>query len=447
MPLTQYLARDRVIELSASSKAKALGELAERASTGIPGLAAETVLCAVQAREKEIGTSIAPGVALPHARLPGIHRFVIAVGRSRRGIRWGAAVEEPVHLIVMLLGGQGQSSEHLAILAELASVLRRPGLLERIREADSADDVHALLVGTGDGGVGAADDRDRIANRALFAHACAVAEETGAAALILHTDERLDPDFVGRRTPALRLILATNQTHKGADAAGHSFDAVVQVPHTGIADEHRLEFALLLALSQGLLDNLHQIVCVWGRAGSGRLDSLSVVDIDEDYAVLQSLRSELRESDIAPQVLNRLLDLASGLAAEGREGKPIGTILVVGDYGRVAEHCHQMVINPFKGYPDEQRNLLDPSLEETVKEFSSIDGAFVIRGDGVIMSAGTYLAAEGQGLQVPKGLGTRHTAAAAITAVTGALAVVVSESTGAVSLFMRGQLLLALKRA
>ena len=77
-----------------------------------------------------------------------------------------------------------------------------------------------------------------------------------------------------------------------------------------------------------------------------------------------------------------------------------------------------LVLNPFLGYPEGDRNILDPLLEETIKEFSAIDGAFIIRGDGVILAAGVQLLPTQPAIVLPIGLGTRHTAAAATTAST-----------------------------
>jgi diadenylate cyclase len=66
----------------------------------------------------------------------------------------------------------------------------------------------------------------------------------------------------------------------------------------------------------------------------------------------------------------------------------------------------------------------------------------VIRGDGVLMSAGRYLAPRGQlDPPLPHGLGTRHEAAAQITVTTDAIALCVSQSTGTISIFRRGRLL------
>ena len=111
------------------------------------------------------------------------------------------------------------------------------------------------------------------------------------------------------------------------------------------------------------------------------------------------------------------------------------------------EESRQLVINPFHGYPESERNILDPLLEETVKEFSAIDGAYIIRGDGVIVSAARYLVPLEKPIDpLPAGLGTRHEAAAWITNSTSAVAVCVSQSTGAVTVFRSGKIVTDLQR-
>jgi DNA integrity scanning protein DisA with diadenylate cyclase activity len=120
----------------------------------------------------------------------------------------------------------------------------------------------------------------------------------------------------------------------------------------------------------------------------------------------------------------------------------MGSLFVLGDHERVLSQSHQLVINPFLGYPEAERNVLDPKLEETIKEFSAIDGAFIIRGDGVVLSAGRYLAPRIKlEAPLPQGLGTRHEAAASITASTDSIVLCVSQSTGTISIFKHGRLI------
>ncbi len=71
-----------------------------------------------------------------------------------------------------------------------------------------------------------------------------------------------------------------------------------------------------------------------------------------------------------------------------------------------------------------------------------MDGAFILREDGVILSGCRYITSDVKGLTLPKGLGARHVAAAAITRHTDAIAIAVSESTGTVRAFKDGKIVL-----
>ena len=111
------------------------------------------------------------------------------------------------------------------------------------------------------------------------------------------------------------------------------------------------------------------------------------------------------------------------------------------DSERVEHLSKPLVLNPFYGYKEEDRNILNPFMDETVKEFSSIDGAFVIRGDGVVISAGSLIQAVDTNNVLPSGLGTRHAAASAVSLAAQCIAIVVSSSTSQVMLFRRGVML------
>ena len=85
-------------------------------------------------------------------------------------------------------------------------------------------------------------------------------------------------------------------------------------------------------------------------------------------------------------------------------------------------------------------------LEETIKEFSAIDGAFVIKNNGVLVTAGRHLNAAPDIRDLPSGLGSRHIAAAGITSVTKSVAFVISESSGNVSVFKNGKLFVTIEK-
>jgi len=189
-----------------------------------------------------------------------------------------------------------------------------------------------------------------------------------------------------------------------------------------------------------------RIVCVAGMPGCECLDSLIVLDLAREYEPVLTRRREIAQADVQPEVLERIIALACEIAVEGREGKPVGTIFVIGDADRVLRHTKQLILNPFSGYREDALNILDPSLAETVKEFAAIDGAFIVRGDGVLLSAGAYLRTDRVVENLPGGLGTRHQAAASISAVTKAFAVAISQSTGAVTVFKEGGIFMSVER-
>jgi diadenylate cyclase len=140
------------------------------------------------------------------------------------------------------------------------------------------------------------------------------------------------------------------------------------------------------------------------------------------------------------RTLEEVIQLAVELAREGREGRKIGTLFVVGDVENVLAQSRSLLLDPLYGHPTESLRVDLPEFRETVKEFAQLDGAFVLGDDGVFVSAGRYIDVE---VSSPSnflpGLGTRHAAAASISRTTAAIAVAVSQSS-VVRVFARGEL-------
>jgi DNA integrity scanning protein DisA with diadenylate cyclase activity len=220
----------------------------------------------------------------------------------------------------------------------------------------------------------------------------------------------------------------------------------VTVPDVYLSRGSQLKSALLVCLARKLLRHGDRIVFIAGADGSGTLDTVLVFNVGMLPELFSLADTAAFAGNVRPEVFERVLALATQLAAEGREGRPVGTLFVVGDSERVLQQSRCLVLNPFQGHPESQRNILNPGLDETIKEFSALDGAFVVREDGVVLSAGTQLVPSVSHSELPGGLGTRHAAAAGITASTTAVAVCVSQSTGTVTLFKSGELVTSIPR-
>jgi DNA integrity scanning protein DisA with diadenylate cyclase activity len=136
--------------------------------------------------------------------------------------------------------------------------------------------------------------------------------------------------------------------------------------------------------------------------------------------------SEKRGVDSA--VLEKTIALAVEIAREGREGRKIGTLFVVGDSEEVMRRSKPLILDPLQGHPEERKQITDPNMRETLKELAQLDGAFIVSEEGVVLSAARYVDTVSDDLDVPLGLGSRHMAAASISKQTDAVAVAVSES-------------------
>ncbi len=208
---------------------------------------------------------------------------------------------------------------------------------------------------------------------------------------------------------------------------------------TGVARSDRLDYILRSVVESGKVKKGERVLCMYSLAGRKALDTLRVVRIEEHYGPISPHDLKRIGKNIPVDLLFLMVNLAMEIGQEGREGAAVGTIFVVGDTGKVLELSKPLIFDPFRGYQEAERNIFDPKVQESIKELTLIDGAFVIRDDGVVMSAGRFLHA-GAGKTNPiKGLGARHAAAAAISLNTNAVAITVSESTGTVRIFSGGK--------
>ena len=136
-----------------------------------------------------------------------------------------------------------------------------------------------------------------------------------------------------------------------------------------------------------------------------------------------------RCDDARRRTVEEVVELGVELAREGREGRKIGTLFVIGDVDRVLERSRPLILDPLYGHARDLLHAGDPRFRETVKELALLDGAFVVANDGTFVSAGRFIDVDlGDPDNFLPGLGTRHAAAASISRATIAVAVVVSQS-------------------
>ncbi len=279
------------------------------------------------------------------------------------------------------------------------------------------------------------------ATSSLLALAFEAVPRLGAAALLILPEGPLDWESLRAPAVAVKTLVAVT-TDRHRDAAREAGLTPVEVDETDAAITERISLALIEAVATDLLSAGDRVAVVYSGFEAETLDSLTVVRLGEHLERLSSRDLRALETSVPFETLKAVVDVAVEIGREGREGKNVGTLIVVGDVRNVLNRSRTLGFDPFKGYRRKERNLRDIRVREAIKEIAQMDGAFVVARDGTVEAACRLIDAPNTGLTLPKGLGTRHWAAAAITNVSNALAVVVSQSTGTVRLFQGGEIIL-----
>jgi len=271
-----------------------------------------------------------------------------------------------------------------------------------------------------------------------------LARHEEADALLFLLEGSIDWEKLRRATGKQTVILASDRTEHltGAEEAG--FDTVELNMHDRPVYE-QLTQALLESVADDLLAPGAGVVALYSGFEVDTIDSISVIRLDEHLGRLTVRDLRKLETRIPLETLKTAVDLAVQIGREGREGKPVGTLFVVGDHRKVIKLCHPLVFDPVKGYKPEERRLDDFKVRESLKEIAQLDGAFIISSDGIIVASCQYISASAAEITLSKGLGSRHWTAAAISHATTAIAIAVSESNGTVRLFQNGKVMLRIE--
>ncbi|MDD1719433.1 MAG: PAS domain S-box protein [Methanoregulaceae archaeon] len=145
-------------------------------------------------------------------------------------------------------------------------------------------------------------------------------------------------------------------------------------------------------------------------------------------------------TDVREDVFESVFHIGWEISREGREGHAVGTAFLIGDSQNVLARSKQLILNPFEGHRNEDRMITNTGIKENIKELAQLDGAFVIRGDGLIEAAARYITIDTSSVGIPKGLGTRHSSIAGMTQATKAIGIVISQSGGKISIFRNGKI-------
>jgi diadenylate cyclase len=457
VPFEQYLVIPTVVELKSDEKAEAFRELALVLAKALDIRKPKAIIEEMLKREEAASTFVGMGLAIPQARGPIKDEYAIVIGRSRGGVKYDAARGALAQIIVLLVAQERadeeeeeeDTSDQIQILSEIESFFKSNDVREQILETEGLIDIREIIALLKKGSVEEKQQRtSRKTPPPVIKAAIGLAREIKATAIMVVADAVRDNDFLDQFRAKTKMIIVTSNKTRFEMIRDRRIIGVIQAPSIPASRTGQMKIGILLALSRNLVGREDKVVCISGNSRNGVFDTVVSVDIALEYEFFFTNAQNVLPPDVKAEVLERVIGLAGEIAVEGREGKPTGTIFVLGDTNSVNAHVRQLIINPLRGYSEAERNIMDPGLLETIKEFASIDGAFIITGDGIVLSAGSYLRPQpSEEVQtLPSGFGARHAAAAGITACTNSLAITISESTGMVTLFKNGSIMMSLSK-
>jgi mannitol/fructose-specific phosphotransferase system IIA component (Ntr-type) len=144
--LTEILSPDRVVmPVAARDKTGVIAELTRHLTDRLGGDYAE-VLGAVQEREAGGSTGIGFGVAIPHARSPGVRELSLVCGVSPSPVPYDSIDGEPVRLFFLIVGPTGSAGMHVKVLSRIASLVRSETVRKQLCEAGTPDEFYNVLL-------------------------------------------------------------------------------------------------------------------------------------------------------------------------------------------------------------------------------------------------------------------------------------------------------------
>ncbi len=438
MKFGHFLHESRIIDITSKTFDDAVRELV--LTCGFSSERAKQITTDLIEHEKTITTCIGNGLAVPHDRIDIKIPHILAFGRCKEGLTNETSDEyKNIKYIMLMLSSDNERSD-LGTLANIVRTLQRDTVVESFNRAHSLENLKEKVLDVFAPQKKKFRDTDNELNKFFIEEVCKIAHASGCSTVMLFDGASLDGIEIEELFDDLKVVITAP---KASNVDTFPINSQIIVPLNANSTHWLYEFrsAILLGLSRDIIKHDEKVCCIGCNSQNGILDTIFIVDVQREFRPIFTSQSQFLTKNIKPEVLERVLTIASEISSEGREGKPVGCLFVIGDVDKIAPFSKPLVLNPFFGYEEEDRNILNPFMDETIKEFSLIDGAFIIRGDGVIESAGTLISTPDHNIVMPSGFGTRHAAAASISWAAECIAIAVSESTHRVTLFQNGQML------
>ncbi|MFK7766693.1 MAG: DNA integrity scanning protein DisA nucleotide-binding domain protein [Mariniblastus sp.] len=265
-----------------------------------------------------------------------------------------------------------------------------------------------------------------------------------ADAVLVILEQNTDWKRLKKKTSGSILVIATNDDTIHAAATELEIHSVLlEIPESSV--QTQMTQAVLASVASEFIRPGSTIVSIYSGFDTEQIDTISVVKLTERLGRLTARDLRKLETKVPLDTLRTVVDLAVEIGREGREGKAVGAMFVVGDHKKVLTESRPGGFDLVKGYSRKERSLFDNKVREGIKEIAQMDGMFVVSADGTVEGSSRIIDTSPVEITMTQGLGSRHFAGAAISKNTKAISVVISQSSGTVRIFQNGEVVLRIE--
>jgi DNA integrity scanning protein DisA with diadenylate cyclase activity len=276
-----------------------------------------------------------------------------------------------------------------------------------------------------------------------------LAKATESEAMLILLERQLNWDRLRKKGSKLDVLVVATHSEQVHQSATEADVKSVLLESPIIDPRDQLAQAVLASVAEAHMKSGSKLVALYNSGGDAEggdvIDTITAFSLTEKLGRLTARDLRQLKTTVPLETLKVVVDLAVAIGREGREGKPIGTMFVVGDHRKVLEQSRPGGYDSVKGYPRKDRSLHDRKNREGIKEVAQLDGMFVVSSDGTVEASARIIDTPSVEITMTKGLGSRHFAGAAISKNTKAIAVVVSQSSGTVRIFQDGEVVLRIE--
>lgn len=132
-------------QLKATNKVDVIQELAAFLAHHHEDVSEADAVHVLSERESRGSTAVGVGLAMPHGKLTSVRGLVGCLGRSQRGIDFGAPDGKPTHFFFVLIAPESAPGEHLKALARISRLFKNAAFRTRLAAAQTAHEMHEII--------------------------------------------------------------------------------------------------------------------------------------------------------------------------------------------------------------------------------------------------------------------------------------------------------------